>query len=126
MEDLNTNTPDETIITDGVETNTPVEDPGVYVPEANTGTPTTDFKTYLQEEYNKVVKSVYENQGFYVGRYETSNITYTDGTAIEVIAGALNEIRELNWYFMYAQQVEYATNKTLTSSSAQSAAKIIP
>ena len=46
----------------------------------------SDFKTGLQSEYNEIVKSVYENEGFYIGRYETSNITSTDGTAIKVIA----------------------------------------
>ena len=75
------------------------------------------FKEKLQEEYNDVVKSVYENEGFYVGRYETSNITETDGTAVQVIEGTTNKINDINWYYMYGQQKDYAKNKGLTVGS---------
>ena len=76
-----------------------------------------NFKQSLQTEYNEVVKSVYENQGFYVGRYETSNMTSTDGTAVKVIAGTTSGITNKNWYYMYAQQKDYATNKGLSVGS---------
>jgi len=76
----------------------------------------TNFKTGLQTEYNSVVKSVYENQGFYVGRYETCNITKTNGIAATVRAGKL-PTHSINWYYMYAQQVDYATNNGLTAGS---------
>jgi len=70
----------------------------------------------LQTAYNSVVKSVYENQGFYVGRYETSNITTTNGTAVTVRAGK-TPTHSIDWYYMYAQQVDYATNNGLTLGS---------
>lgn len=75
-----------------------------------------DFKNALQEEYNEIVKSVYENKGFYVGRYETSNITTIDGTAIKCVAGAIPSNR-INWYYMYAQQKDYANNHNLAVGS---------
>ena len=75
-----------------------------------------NFKEELQREYNEVVKSVHENNGFYVGRYETSNITTTDGTAIKSVAGAIPS-NEIDWYYVYAQQRDYATNNGLEVGS---------
>jgi len=75
------------------------------------------FKDALQSEYNEIVKSVYENEGFYIGRYETSNMTEQDGTAIKVVSGTTSGTGGLNWYYMYAQQREYATNKGLEVGS---------
>jgi len=76
----------------------------------------SELKTDLQIEYNNVVKSVYENQGFYIGRYETSNITTTNGTAVTIQAGKAPSAT-IAWYYMYAQQKEYASNNSLTVGS---------
>ena len=76
-------------------------------------TSTAKFKETLQNEYNEIVASVYNAGGYYVGRYETSNITTTKGTAINVVAGKNSEISNINWYYMYAQQKVYAENKGL-------------
>ncbi len=75
-----------------------------------------DFKTYLQREYNKIVASVYTYKGFYVGRYETSNMK-DDSTnpTVKVVAGTTNGINTVTWYRMYAEQVNYAKNNKLTS-----------
>ena len=48
---------------------------------------TAKFKETLQKDYNKIVALIYNAGGYYVGRYETSNITTTKGTAINVVAG---------------------------------------
>ena len=74
---------------------------------------TAKFKETLQNDYNEIVASVYNAGGYYVGRYETSNITTTKGTAIKVIAGTNSGISNINWYYMYAQQKVYAANKGL-------------
>ena len=75
-----------------------------------------NFKQSLQEEYNKVVKSVYENQGFYIGRYETSNmLNENTNTTVKSVAGTTTGISTVTWYRMYAQQKKYAENKGLTS-----------
>jgi len=74
---------------------------------------TAKFKETLQNEYNEIVALIYNAKGYYVGRYETSNITTTKGTAINVVAGTNFGISNINWYYMYAQQKVYAENKSL-------------
>ena len=77
---------------------------------------TANFKQSLQEEYNEVVKSVYENQGFYIGRYETSGMVNSDTNAtVKSVAGTDTGISSVTWYRMYAQQKKYAENNGLTS-----------
>ena len=77
---------------------------------------TENFKESLQEEYNEIVKSVYENQGFYSGRYETSGMVNSNTNAtVKSVAGTTEGIRSVTWYRMYAQQKKYAENKNLTS-----------
>ena len=74
---------------------------------------TAKFKDTLQNEYNEIVALVYNAGGYYVGRYETSNITTKKGTAINVVAGTNSGISGINWYYMYAQQKAYTANKGL-------------
>ena len=74
---------------------------------------TAKFKETLQNDYNEIVALIYNAGGYYVGRYETSNITTTKGTAINVVAGTNSGISDINWYYMYAQQKVYAANKGL-------------
>ena len=74
---------------------------------------TAKFKETLQIDYNEIVALVYNAGGYYVGRYETSNLKTTRGEAINVIAGKDSEISNINWYYMYAQQKAYAANKGL-------------
>ena len=74
---------------------------------------TAKFKETLQNEYNEIVALIYNAGGYYVGRYETSNITTTKGTAINVVAGTKSGISNIIWYYMYAQQKAYAENKSL-------------
>ena len=77
---------------------------------------TENFKQSLQEEYNEVVKSVYENQGFYIGRYETSGMVNSNTNAtVKSVAGTTTGINSVTWYRMYAQQKKYAENNQLTS-----------
>ena len=86
------------------------------------------FKTTLQNEYNKIVASIYTNEGFWVGRYETSGMTDTNtaGT-IKVIAGASDisgknpNISNVSWYRMYAQQKKYAEGKNMLGGMIQGA-----
>ena len=73
----------------------------------------TNFKKTLQEEYNEIVALIYNAEGYYVGRYETSNITTTKETAIKVVAGIKLRIARIDWYHIYAQQKAYAANKGL-------------
>ena len=84
----------------------------------------------LQEEFNTMVNKVSNNKGFWVGRYETSNMnggsstkdnSYDATQQIEVVKGATEGVSggNINWYRMYAQQKNYsklALGETMTSS----------
>lgn len=84
------------------------------------------FRSTLQTDYNNFAKSVYENQGFWVGRYKTSNMVNTNtNTTVKSVAGTTTGINSVDWYRMYAQQKKYAVNKNLStvkSSMIQGAA----
>ena len=81
---------------------------------------TAKFKETLQKDYNKIVALIYNAGGYYVGRYETRNITTTKGTAINVVAGTNSGMASINWYYMYAQQKAYAANKGLENNKVKS------
>ena len=72
----------------------------------------------LQEEYNTMVEKVNSAGGFWIGRYETSNIindkTKDSENKIKSIKG--NTINKVNWYRMYAQQKSYS-KLTLSSDT---------
>ncbi len=82
-------------------------------------------KASLQEEFKVMVTKVTENKGFWVGRYETSNMVNDNAqdstNEITVIKGTTEGINNVNWYRMYAQQKSYSnvalTNSTSTTSS---------
>lgn len=84
----------------------------------------TSFKTDLQEEFNTMVKKVENKGGFWVGRYETSQMsnttteTYTKSNEIQVGVkrGTTTGINNVTWYRMYAQQKAYK-NLALTQSA---------
>lgn len=83
------------------------------------------FKEDLQKEYNEIVKSVKENGGFWVGRYETSGMTATTSSksnSVKSIAGEIPSV-DINWYYMYAEQKQYALNKGLLGGMIQGAAQ---
>ena len=62
--------------------------------------------TTLQTEYNQIAKSVIENKGFWVGRYETSGMS--SSSTVKVVAGTTTGINNIVWYNMYNNQRIYA------------------
>ena len=94
-----------TILTGNLETGESYENP-------------SDFLTTLQNEYNAIVKSVYENEGFWVGRYETSGLN----GIVKVVAGTKTGIASQTWYTMYGRQKLYAKNQNLLGGMIQGAA----
>ena len=66
----------------------------------------------LQTEFNTMVNRVSSKKGFWVGRYETSNMSSSntdDSTQqIKVTKGTTTGIASVNWYRMYAQQKNYS------------------
>lgn len=67
----------------------------------------------LQTEYNKMVKSVLENKGFYVGRYETS----INGTTAQSKSEKMPMV-DINWYNMYEYQSNYTKNNNINNSKS--------
>ena len=70
----------------------------------------TEFKTDLQTDFKNMVIRVEENKGFWVGRYETSKMNLNQ---ISVIKGTQEGINSVNWYYMYAKQKKYSSQKSL-------------
>ena len=71
----------------------------------------------LQGQYNTMVTSVATNGGFWVGRYETTNMNTNDVT---VIKGITTGINDQTWYQMYSSQKAYKTANISTSTVTSS------
>ena len=71
----------------------------------------TDLKNLMQKEYNDIYNSVKEYHGFYIGRYETGDLSKD-----KVVSKKGNEdIGNQTWYTMYAKEKKYATQLSGTS-----------
>ena len=57
----------------------------------------SDFKIQLQTEFDDMIKSVKEYGGFYIGRYETGNLSQTKA----VVQKNNTDIGSQTWYTMY-------------------------
>ena len=71
----------------------------------------------LQSEYNSIVKSILLNKGFWVGRYETTDIGESN---ITIVAGKTPG--NSNWFDAYDKQKEYANDKNLLGGMISGAA----
>ncbi len=82
----------------------------------------TDFKNDLQTKFNAMVKSVAEKGGFWVGRYETSNMINSNSAAqkINVVKGTMTGINNVTWYRMYSQQEIYSQQALQKSENIKS------
>ena len=72
----------------------------------------SDFKTQLQEEFNEMIESVETYGGFYIGRYETGNLSQ----AKAVVQKNNTDIGSKNWYNMYMKCKTVAEGTEGTSS----------
>ena len=57
----------------------------------------SDFKVQLQTEFNEMINSVKKYGGFYIGRYETGNLSQTKA----VVQKNNSDINGQTWYTMY-------------------------
>ncbi len=77
---------------------------------------TSNFEKELQREYNEMVSKVEETGGFWIARYETSNMSNTTTTSYDIAnrrqvsskKNTTNGISDVTWYRMYAQQRLYS------------------
>ena len=82
-----------------------------------------EFGKALQSQYNEMVEKVKNAGGFWVGRYETSNM---ETKRVASKRGTTSEIRWVTWYKMYARQSLYSnevlknvnTNNQTTKTSS--------
>ena len=78
----------------------------------------------LQQEYNIMVEKVSKQKGFWVGRYETSNMINDNAkdtsNKIRVIKGTTDGINKVDWYRMYAQQKSYRNLTEISSTRTSS------
>ena len=83
-------------------------------------------QSLLQSEFNSMVNKVSSNKGFWVGRYETSNMTSNNAqdktNKIQVVRGATSGVsgNSINWYRMYAQQKAYRSLTEISSARTSS------
>ena len=79
-------------------------------------------KNSLQEEYKNMIEKVENNGGFWVGRYETTNMNSEDFLVktVTVIKGTTEGISNVNWYKMYEGQKSYESTKLAKSINTTS------
>ena len=70
------------------------------------------FKTQLETEFNNMITSVEKYGGFYIGRYETGNLSQEKVVVIK----NNTDIGNQTWYTMYKKAKGIAVNDNATSS----------
>ena len=78
---------------------------------SSTATAST-FKTQLQNEFNEMIKSVKTYGGFYIGRYETGNLSQTKA----VVQKNNTDIGGQTWYTMYKMCKTIKANDNVATS----------
>ena len=86
-------------------------------------------QSLLQQEFNTMVSKVSTQKGFWVGRYETSNMyggsngndnSQDTTNKVKIVRGTTNGINNVDWYRMYAQQKAYRNLAEISSSRTSS------
>ena len=72
----------------------------------------SDFKIQLQNEFNEMINSVKTYGGFYIGRYETGNLSQTKA----VVQKNNTDIGSQTWYTMYKVCKTIKANENVTTS----------
>ena len=70
------------------------------------------FKAQLETEFNSMITSVEKYGGFYIGRYETGNLSQAEATVVK----NNSDIRSQTWYTMYNKSKGVAANSNVTTS----------
>ena len=78
---------------------------------SSTATAST-FKTQLQNEFNEMINSVKTYGGFYIGRYETGNLSQTKA----VVQKNNTNINNQTWYTMYKVCKTIKANENVATS----------
>ena len=68
--------------------------------------------TQLETEFNNMIASVEKYGGFYIGRYETGNLSQEEA----VVVKNNSDINNQNWYTMYNKSKGVAANNNVTTT----------
>lgn len=74
-----------------------------------------DFKTQLQKEFADMIASIKKYKGFYIGRYETGNLSLLQGNKA-VVQKYNTDISSKDWYTQYKLSKTIAANSNVTTS----------
>ena len=81
-------------------------------------------QSLLQQEFNIMADKVSTQKGFWVGRYETSNMASSNSqdttNKVKIVRGTTSGINNVDWYRMYAQQKAYRNLAEISSSRTSS------
>ena len=70
------------------------------------------FKAQLETEFNNMIASVEKYGGFYIGRYETGNLSQAEA----VVVKNNSDIGSQKWYTMYNKSKGVAANNNVTTT----------
>ena len=70
------------------------------------------FKAQLETEFNSMIASVEKYGGFYIGRYETGNLSQAEATVVK----KNSDINNQTWYTMYNKSKGVAASSNVTTS----------
>ena len=70
------------------------------------------FKAQLETEFNSMIASVEKYGGFYIGRYETGNLSQAEA----VVVKNNSDINNQTWYTQYKKAKGVAANSNVTTS----------
>ena len=70
------------------------------------------FKAQLETEFNNMIASVEKYGGFYIGRYETGNLSQTEA----VVVKNNTDIADQTWYTQYNKSKGVAASSNVTTS----------
>ena len=70
------------------------------------------FKEQLETEFNSMIASVEKYGGFYIGRYETGNLSQIEASIVK----NNNDINKQTWYSMYNKSKELAANSNVSTT----------
>jgi len=82
-------------------------DPANLQEAGSSATTKEQFKTELQNEFNRMISSVAKYKGYYVGRYETGNLSQS-----KVVVKANNTDIQKGWYTKYRLQKDIYADKS--------------
>ena len=74
------------------------------------------FYKELETEYKNTIKSIEKYGGFYIGRYETGNLSRNTESTVPVVRRMNSTISNYSWYEMYPKMRNMSNNVNIQTS----------